>query len=57
MGNLQSGTSVKTEKTVEPKKARKPLPLFVRVLIGVALGALLGLLFGERRYLLGLLRN
>jgi len=32
----------------------KPLPLYVRVLAGVALGALLGVLFGSRPYLFGL---
>jgi Na+/H+-dicarboxylate symporter len=37
-----------------PGAARRSIPLYVRVLIGVALGALLGVLFGTKPYLGGL---
>jgi Na+/H+-dicarboxylate symporter len=37
-----------------PPPAKPRLPLYVRVLIGVGLGALLGVLFGTKAYLFGL---
>ena len=42
------------EPTPPPAREKRTVPLYVRVLIGVALGTLLGIAFGTRPYLFGL---